>query len=219
MRRPRVLIADDHRMMAESLKSVLEPEFEIVGIAADGHELIRMAARLRPDAAVVDISMPRLNGLDAAERMLSEGVNAKVVFLTMHADARLAARAFEIGASGYVLKHSAPDELAAAVREALAGRTHISSAVAGDVLELLRRGGDADASPLEKLTVRQREILQLLAEGRSAREIGDLIHISPRTVEGHKYRMMEALGIDNAAGLVAFAVRHGLASPDAPTQG
>ncbi|HJN16277.1 MAG TPA: response regulator transcription factor [Armatimonadota bacterium] len=212
----RVLLADDHRMVVEGLRGILEPEFEIVGTVEDGHALVEAAKELRPDVVITDISMPLLNGIEAAEKLREEGCSAKVVFITMHPDVRLATRALRAGASGYVLKHAAPAELKTAVREALSGRTYVTPMIAGEVMQAFRSGADLNGDPLSRLSPRQREILQLLVEGRSAREIGDLLHISSRTVEGHKYRMMEELGISTNAELIQFAIQHGIPQIDIP---
>jgi DNA-binding NarL/FixJ family response regulator len=210
MKRPRVLLADDHRMVAEGSKSLFGVEFELVGVVEDGHALIEAARKLRPDVIVADISMPHLNGIDALVRLKHDDTQARVVFLTMHPEPVYARRALEAGASGYVLKHSAPAELTAAIRAALEGRTYVSPAVAGDVLRAMNREPEGTSDPVASLTPRQREILQLLAEGRSAKEIGGTLAISARTVEFHKYQMMEALSLHTNAELVHFALKHGI---------
>lgn len=206
MSRARVLAADDHRIVSEGLRSLLEPEFELVGVVENGRVLIEEHDRLRPDVIVADVTMPQMNGIQAMRKLREAGSRAKFVFLTMHPDVNYAVEALDAGASGYVLKHSAPEELVAAVREALAGRTYITPRIAGDVLQAMRRGPDAAA----RLTSRQEEILQLLAEGRSAKEIAALLDVSPRTVESHKYAIMDALGLKTSAELVREAVRRGL---------
>jgi len=211
MSKARVLLADDHKIVTEGLRTLLEPEFELVGIVEDGHELLDKADDLSPDVIIVDISMPSLNGIDAVCRLKETGSTAKVVFLTMHDDVVYANRAFEAGASGFVLKHSAPSELVTAIHEVLRGGTYISPAIAGDLMESYK-SGDYKKDPLTKLTSRQREVLQLLAEGKSAKEIAKALHISARTAEFHKYRMMEELGIDTSAGLVQFAIKYGIVS-------
>jgi len=209
MSKPRVLLADDHRIVAEGLKGILAEEFELVGIAEDGRALVKAARDLRPDVIVADISMPHLNGIDALAPLKRDNPDVRVVFLTMHRDAAYARRALEAGASGYVLKHSAPAELVLAVRAALQGNTFITPDLAAEVF---RTAKDKDSNPLAALTPRQREILQLLAEGKSAKEIGAALDLSARTVEFHKYAMMEALRIDNSAELIRFAIKHGLIS-------
>jgi DNA-binding NarL/FixJ family response regulator len=208
--RPRVLLADDHRLVAEGLKSLLSAEFELVAVVEDGRALIEAARKLRPDAIVADITMPRLNGIDALVQLKRDDKGVRVVFLTMHPEAAYAQRALEAGASGYVLKHSAPAELIAAIRAALDGKTYVSPAVAGDVLRVLNGEPEKAGDSVASLTPRQREILQLLVEGRSAKEIGAALAVSARTVEFHKYQMMEKLDLHTNAELVHFALKHGI---------
>jgi DNA-binding NarL/FixJ family response regulator len=208
--RSRVLIADDHLLVGEALKSLLAPEFELVGVVADGRLLIEAAAKLRPDVIVADITMPHLNGIDALVRLRQDGNRTPVVFLTMHRDVTFARRALAAGASGFVLKHSASIELITAIRAALEGRTYLTPQLAGEVLEAMKQGPDRADDPTRSLTPRQREVLQLLAEGRSAKEIGASLSISARTVEFHKYQMMETLGLHSNAELIHFAIKHGL---------
>jgi DNA-binding NarL/FixJ family response regulator len=205
--RPRVLLADDHRIVAEGLRGLLEEEFELVGIVEDGRAMVAAARDLRPDVIVADISMPLLNGLDAMTPIKHDNPDARVVFLTMHRDAAYARRALEAGASGFVLKHSAPAELVLAVHAALQGRTFITPDLAAEVF---RSASEKGADPLESLTPRQREILQHLAVGKSAKEIAAAVGLSSRTVEFHKYTLMDALGVENGAELIRFAVKHGL---------
>jgi DNA-binding NarL/FixJ family response regulator len=212
MKKPRVLLADDHRVVAEGLRGLLEPHFDVVGIVSDGRELLTAAKTLDPDVVVLDISMPSLNGIDAARQMRGAHSRAKVVFLTMHREVTYAARAMEAGASGFVLKHSAPSELVTAIQEALKGGTYITPQIAGDLLDSFRLGTPAGAEALDELTPRQREVLQLVAEGRSAKEIAALLHISRRTAEFHKARLMETLGVQNTAELVQYAIRTGVST-------
>jgi DNA-binding NarL/FixJ family response regulator len=207
MNKPRVLLADDHRMVTEGLKSLLTDEFDLVDIVEDGRALVDVARKLRPDAIIADISMPQLNGIDALLQLKRDNPDVRVVFLTMHRDVAYARRALEAGASGFVLKHSAPAELVLALRAALQGRTFIAPELAAEVF---RTAGEKDADPLAALTSRQREILQLLAEGKSAKVIAAGLGVSARTVEFHKYSLMDALGIENNAELIRFAVKHGL---------
>ncbi len=205
MTKPRVLLADDHRMVAEGLKGLLADEFELVGIVEDGRAMVAVARELRPDVIVADISMPQLNGIDALAVLKRDNPAVRVVFLTMHREAAYARRALEAGASGFVLKHSAPAELVLAVRAALQGRTFITPDLAAEVLRK-----EKVADPLAALTPRQREIVQLLAEGKSAKEIAAALDLSARTVEFHKYTVMEALGLANSAELIRFAIKYGL---------
>jgi DNA-binding NarL/FixJ family response regulator len=208
--RPRVLLADDHLLVAEALKSLLAPEFDLVGVVEDGRALVEAAGRLRPDVIVADVTMPKLNGIDALVQLRQCGDRVPVVFLTMHRDVSFARRALEAGASGFVLKHSASVELVAAIRAALQGRTYLTPQLAGEVLEAMKQGPGQTGDPVASLTPRQREVLQLLAEGRSAKEIASSLGISDRTVEFHKYQMMETLGLRTNAELVRFAIKHGI---------
>jgi DNA-binding NarL/FixJ family response regulator len=208
--RPRVLLADDHLLVAEALKSILADEFDVVGVAQDGLEMVQAAQTLRPEVIVADITMPNLNGLDALAQLHKVAPETRVVFLTMHSDVAYARRALDAGALGFVLKHSAPSELILAVKAALQGRTFITPVLAGDVLESVRREPARTPGPVAALTPRQREILQLLAEGCSAKQIAGKLDISHRTVEFHKYQMMESLRIRTNAELIHFAVKHGI---------
>ena len=205
--KPRVLLADDHRMVAEGLKGLLTEEFDLVGIVEDGRAMVKAARDLKPDVIVADISMPYLNGIDALVQLRQINPKVRVVFLTMHRDTAYARRALQAGALGFVLKHSAPAELVLAVRAALQGRTFIAPDLAA---ELLRSTAKKETDPAAALTPRQREILKLLAEGQSAKRIAAALNLSARTVEDHKYRLMETLGIENNVELIHFAIKHGL---------
>ena len=209
-RRPRVLLCDDHLLVAEALKSLLAPEFDLVGVVEDGRAMIEAAGTLRPDVIVADVSMPHLNGIDALVRLRQGGDHTPVVFLTMHRDVAFARRALEAGASGFVLKHSAPAELLTAIRAALEGQVYLTPQLAGEVLDSMKQGPGKAADPVVSLTPRQREIVQLVAEGRSAKEIAASLSISARTVEFHKYQMMETLGLHTTSELIHFAIKHGL---------
>jgi DNA-binding NarL/FixJ family response regulator len=212
MKKTRVLLADDHQIVLEGLKSLLEGEFEVVGCVADGRTLVAQAAILRPDVIVADISMPQLNGIEAARQIKKTHKSIKIVFLTMHLDATYAANAFEAGASGFVLKHSAPSELTTAIHDAMKGQTYVTPLIAGDLIRTYRKGDSPEKDLFKKISPRQREILQLLAEGKSSKEIASILNISARTVEFHKYRMMEQLNIKTSAELVQYAVKHGIIS-------
>ncbi len=212
MKKPRVLLADDHKIVLEGLKSLLGDEFELVGTVEDGRALVDQAVTLHPDVIVADISMPQLNGIEAARKIKQTDKNIKIVFLTMHPDATYAANAFEAGASGFVLKHSAPSELITAIHEAMKGRTYVTPLIAGDLIRTYQEGGSPGKDLFQKISPRQREILQLLAEGKSGKEIASILNISVRTVEFHKYKMMEALNIKTSAELVQYAVKHGIIS-------
>jgi DNA-binding NarL/FixJ family response regulator len=209
-KRPRVLLADDHLMVAEALKSLLAPDFDLVGMVDDGRALIEAASTLRPDVIVADVTMPHLNGIDALTQLRQRGDCVPVVFLTMHRDASFARRALDAGASGFVLKHSAPAELVSAIRAALEGKTYLTPQLASEVLDSMKQRPQQERGSLGALTPRQREILQLVAEGQSAKQIAAMLDISPRTVEFHKYQTMETLGLHTNAELVHFAIKYGL---------
>jgi DNA-binding NarL/FixJ family response regulator len=210
MDRPRVLLADDHRMVAEGVKRLLEEEFELVAVVDDGRQLVEAAGRLRPDVIVADVTMPHLNGIDALVVLKRDNPDVRVVFLTMHKDAAYARRALEAGARGYVLKHSAQTELFLAVRAALDGKTFISPTLAGEVFDDLKTDPTHSSDPVALLTSRQREILQLFAEGCSTKQIASRLDISTRTVEYHKYQMMESLKLQSSVELIHFAIKNGI---------
>ena len=212
MKKPRVLLADDHKIVIEGLKNLLSDEFEIVGTVEDGRALVEKASTLYPDVIVADISMPQLNGIEAARQIKKTDKNIKIVFLTMHPDPTYAANAFEAGASGFVLKHSASSELIRAIHEAIKGRTYVTPLIAGDLIRTYQAGGAPEKNLFKKISPRQREVLQLLTEGKSAKEIASILNISTRTVEFHKYRMMEQLNIKTSAELVRYAIKHGIIS-------
>ena len=209
----RVLLADDHKIVLEGLKSLLESEFELVGSVENGRDLLTEVHRLRPDVIVVDISMPLLNGIEAVREIRKTDPDIKVIFLTMHPDVTYAARAFEAGASGYVLKHSASAELVNAIQEAVKGRTYITPIIAGKLIQTYKAGNHIEDGLKAKLTARQTQVLQLLAEGYSAKRAAAIMNISPRTVEFHKYRIMEELELNTNADLIQFAIKHGVVSP------
>jgi len=208
-----VLLADDHRIVIDGLRSVLEEaDFQLTGTAANGIELVDLASQLKPDVIVADISMPLLNGIDAVRRIREQGVESKVVFLTMHPDVTYLTRAFDAGGSGYVLKHSAAEELVTAMQTVLRGGRYISPQLQHASVDELFDESKRRVKQTIELSQRQREVLQLLAEGKSAKEIGGLLGISARTVETHKYKMMDDLGVKTSAQLVQHAIRHGLVS-------
>ena len=212
MHKRRILLADDHRILAEGLKSMLEQEFDVVAIVEDGHTMVEQAKLLRPDVIVADISMPVLNGIDALTKLAAAKLRSKVIFLTMHSDPRYAARALSAGASGYLLKHSAKTELVTAIGEVLSGGTYVTPEVADKLSEVGSRGGTAPVEKLSRLTPRQREVLQLFAEGLIAKEVAATLKISRRTAEFHKARIMNELGIHSTAELTQFAIKHGIIS-------
>ena len=212
MTRPRVLLADDHRIVAEGLRSLIEPEFELVGIVEDGRALLDAAEQLRPDVIVADISMPLLNGIEAIRQIKKVNRDVKVIILTMHSDVTYAVDAFEAGALGYVLKHSAPSELNVAIRSALKGKKYVASLLSCDFLRDVKKSSKERKEEASFLTRRQREVLQLLAEGKSVKEIASLLQVSSRTVEYHKYQMMKDLNLKTVADLVRYAVKYKIVS-------
>ena len=206
MSRSRILMADDHLMVLEAFKSLLEPEFEVVGMVTDGRTLVAECSRLRPDVVLLDIAMPLLNGLDAGRQLQADHPSVKLIYLTMNPDPDVAGEALRLGASGYVLKNSAVQELKQAIQEAVLGRSYITPLIAREVVaSLIRRRSREQA-----LTARQREVLQLLAEGKSMKEVAAILDVTPRTVAFHKYRMMEQLRVKTSAELVTFAVKAGV---------
>jgi DNA-binding NarL/FixJ family response regulator len=207
IKRPRILIADDHTLVAELCKRLLETEFDVVGMVSDGRALLRAALELKPDAIVLDIAMPVLNGLDAGRKLKEMLPAVKLVYLTMSTDMEVAAEAFERGASGYLLKTCASAEMVLAVREVLRGKTFMSQGISRDAIECLRWQHKKLVTEEERLTGRQREVLQLLAEGKAMKEVGAVLNMSTRTVAYHKYRMMEVLGARSSAELVKYAIR------------
>jgi DNA-binding NarL/FixJ family response regulator len=213
MGRARVLLADDHTIVAEGLEGLLGEDFDLVGSVRDGAGLLEAAIRLRPDVIVTDISMPGLNGLDAIRELRRQGSDARIVMLTMHADPQLALEALRSGAAAYLLKHSAGEELITAVHEVLHGRTYITALIAEEVRAAIREPGVRPPARSTSLTGRQRQVLQLIAEGRTMKEIAAALNLSTRTVESHKYQMIEALNLRTTADLVRYAVQMGLAPP------
>jgi len=212
MNRPRILLADDHVLLAQALEHLLQREFDVVGTVADGRALLKAAGELVPDVVVVDIGMPLLNGLDAAEQLKALHPDMKVIFLTQNREPRFAVEAFRRHASAYLLKDSAASELTTAIREALRGRSYVSPAIARGMVDEVStpQGGPIT---LRELSAREREVLQLLAEGKSMKEVAALLDISPRTVEFHKYRIMELLRVKTNAELVQQAIKLGLIAP------
>jgi DNA-binding NarL/FixJ family response regulator len=203
----RILIADDHQLMADACKNLLEPEFLVVGIVTDGRHLADAVAEFKPDIILLDIYMPRLNGLDAGEQAKKKNPRLKLIFLTMTLAEDVAAEAFRRGASGYVLKQSAGTELLLAVRKVNRGESYLSPLVAKETVTFLLNKGERFTEE-KRITRRQSEILQLLAEGLSMKQIADVIDVKPGTVAFHKYRMMETLNINTNAELLGYALRH-----------
>ena len=208
--RSRVLVADDHNLVAELCKKLLEGEFDVVGTVSDGRAMVRAAAALKPDVIVADIAMPVLNGIDAGQQVKEILPAVKVIYLTMNPDPEVAAEAFRRGASGYLLKTCAASELVIAVRDVLRGKSYLSHALSRDTVNFLRRQHDSLIEEAGRLTERQREVLQLLAEGKVMKEVGSILNMTTRTVAFHKYRIMEVLGARSNAELVRYAVRNHL---------
>jgi DNA-binding NarL/FixJ family response regulator len=208
-RRPRILIADDHKLMAELCQKILESEFDVVGTVVNGRELLRTAVKVEPDVVLLDIGMPVLNGLDAGKQLRNLLPTVKLVYLTMVTDPDVALEAFHRGASGFLLKTCAAAEMVSAVRAALRGNSYLSPDLKEKITPLPRRQKYKSIVPEgNPLTERQREVLQLLAEGRAMKEIGDILDVSAKTVAFHKYRIMEVLGATNNAELVRYAIRN-----------
>ena len=212
MPRPTILLADDHHIVIEGLRHILEKDFDVIGVASDGQALVRAAANLKPDVIVADVSMPLLNGIEAARQIRKENPQARIVFLTMHPDPVYATEALDAGALGYVLKSAAGELLVTAIRQALEGRVYVTPAITARDVQI-RSGrppqtrGAAHRSSCV-LTARQRQVARLYAEGRSTKEIADIMHVSARTVEFHKYRALEALGLQTSGQLIQYAVKH-----------
>ena len=210
MKRPRVILADDHTLIMDALKNLLEPEFEVVGMFADGHALIEGAPSLNPNAIVLDIGMPTMNGLNAGQRLKQLMPRVKLVYLTMNHDPDTAGEAFRLGASAYLLKNSAAAELQKALREVVRGGYYVTTLMTKGMDGSFVQNFKLRKSP-SPLTLRQKEVLQLLAEGRSMKEVAFVLNVSPRTVAFHKYTMMEHLHIRSNAELIEYAMRSSLA--------
>lgn len=214
MKKTRILIADDHAILAEGLRRVLEPEFEVVGLVSNGEDLVSAANQLSPDVIITDITMPVMSGIDAATQLRSQGSRSKLIFLTMHRDVAYARRAMEAGAVGYLLKHSVSSELTTAISVVLQGRTYMTPMTAGELLESYRGADQSAGKTAKRLTTRQREVLQLVAEGRSAKEVTRALGISVRTAEAHKAKILETLELGNTTELVQYAIRNGIISSE-----
>ena len=208
--RPRLLLADDHTLLLEGIRLMLAPEFELVGSVEDGQALLAAAKTLKPDVILLDISMPVLNGIDAARRLRKLLPSAKLIFLTMHADPDYVAEAFRAGAMGYLLKRAAASELLTAIREVLKGNHYVSPLVTRNALELLISSQKPRGKVSDRLTPRQREVLQLVAEGRSRKEIASILNISVKTVEFHKATLMRELKLGTTADFTRYAIEHGI---------
>jgi DNA-binding NarL/FixJ family response regulator len=209
MKKPRIILADDHTILLDALKSLVEPEFEVVGLCSDGRELIKAAEQLKPNVIVLDIGMPTMNGLNAGQRLKEILPTVKLVYLTMNQDPDMASEAFRLGASAYLLKTSAASELIRALREVLRGGTYVTplmtEGMVGSFVQNFKRRKSTN-----HLTLRQKEVLQLLAEGCSMKEAAFILNVSPRTVAFHKYAMMDHLNIKSSAELIEYAMRSSL---------
>ncbi len=210
MNRPTILLADDHKMFAQGLQGLLEDEFELVGTVSNGQDLVDTARELEPRVIIVDVSMPVLNGFDAVRQLKKDGNSAKIIFLTMHADTSLLAEAFRCGGSGYVLKQSAGEELISAIWQVLAGHEYVTPLLAKETS--ISNTKSYEPGQTLRLTPRQREVLQLIIEGCTMKEIALRLGISTRTAESHKYEMMEGLGAESTAELIQYAFKLGLSS-------
>jgi two-component system, NarL family, response regulator NreC len=207
MPRPRVLVADDHVIMTQGLGRLLEGEVEIVATASDGQQLVDRARQHRPDIIVSDVNMPGMSGLDAMRRLKADGFRSKFIFLTLHTDSRLASEAMRAGASGYLLKHAAAEELIEAIHAVMAGHTYLTPLMTRDVLLAI---GEPDGVQSPALTPRQLDVLRLIAAGKRMKEIASELNISVRTVETHKQDLLQTLSLETTADLIKFAVRQGL---------
>ena len=207
MSRTRVLLADDHTLLLEAFKGLLEPEFEVVGAVADGRAVLAAAEKLKPEVVVLDIAMPLLNGLEAARRLRAMSPHPKVIFLTMNPDPDMAVEALRLGASGYLLKTSAASELSKAIRAALRGLKYVTPSMQRGLEELFIEDPAGEKKP-HGLTSRQREVLQLLVEGRPMKEVADILKLTPRTVAYHKYKIMADLRLKTTADLIQYAIKN-----------
>jgi DNA-binding NarL/FixJ family response regulator len=210
MKRPRVLLADDHTLVLDGLRKILDPDCEVVGAVEDGRSLVAAAARLKPDIILLDISMPLLNGVEAARRLRAAAPDAKVIFVTMHADATYVAGAFRAGASGYVLKRCASVELLKAINQVLDGRAYVTPLIRKNIPDNLPGWPLESGEGSGELTARQREVVQLVAEGHSVKEIASILRISGKTVAFHKTNVMRRLGLRSTAELTKYALEHGI---------
>jgi DNA-binding NarL/FixJ family response regulator len=206
---PVILLADDHRLLAEGLQGLLSPEFKVAEIVADGRMLLTANLRLKPDVVITDISMPNMNGIEAIRELKRNTPDVRVIVLTMHSDVDYVTEAFEAGANGYVLKSAAPSELADTIRAVMEGRRYLTPSLESKLAGPLQNSG---TKPWKGLSTRERQVLQLLAEGRIAKEIGAILGVSKKTAEFHKYRLMEKLGLRTVAELARYAAKRGIVS-------
>jgi DNA-binding NarL/FixJ family response regulator len=207
-----VLLADDHAIVTEGLEGVLKPHFKLLGTVHDGRALVSATNQLRPDVVVTDISMPLLNGLEAVRQIKKQLPRTKIIVLTMHGEPEMAVEAFRAGASAYLLKISSGEELVRAIEEVSQGRAYLSPLITRDLLSIMIEARGGSTGKGSRITPRQREVLQLIAEGRTMKEVASILNISPRTAETHKYDMMEILGVKTTAALIQYALRERLVS-------
>ena len=215
--KPRLLLADDHTLLLEGIRLLLEPEFDLVGSVEDGQALLAAAKTLKPDVILLDISMPLLNGIDAARQLRKLLPSARLIFVTMHAGADYVAEAFRAGAMGYLLKRAAASELLTAIRTVLKGNYYMSPLITHNTLELLISSSKPEGKFPERVTPRQREVLQLVAEGRSRKEIAGILNISVKTVEFHKAKLMRELNLQTVADFTRYAIEHGIITAERPS--
>ena len=215
VKRTTILLADDHSIVIEGMRRLLEAEFDVIGVVSDGMTLIDVAEQLRPHVIVADVSMPVLNGIEAARQLRVNNPEIKIVFLSMHPDVVYVSEALRAGGSAYILKTSAGFEIVTAIREVIGGGIVVSPAIDPRALKAQLQRDQDSHDPLNTLPPRQREVLQMVAEGRSSKEIADILQISPRTAEFHRYRVMQSLGVRTIADLVRYAIKHGVVSPGA----
>lgn len=214
LKKPRVLLADDHTLVLEGFKKLLEETCEVVGVVEDGRSLLEAAERLQPDIITLDISMPLLNGIDAARQLKKIAPHAKLIMVTVHADQAYVRQAFQAGAAGYLLKRSAGSELNQAIQAVLSGNYYVTALIAKELVDSAIAERHTPVIKRESLTLRQREVLQLVAEGQTVKEIAATLGISPKTVEFHKGQIMEQLDLHTTADLTKYALAHGLIAPE-----
>jgi len=211
MQRKRIFLADDHSLLLDAFGNLLESEYEIVGTATDGRQMLSMVNKLQPDVVLLDVSMPNLNGMDAGEKLKRRHPDIKIIFLTVNEDPDIVAEAFKIGASGYLLKNCAAEELFKAIETALTGGVYVSPSVNESMISSFIKNPEGRKIK-DDLTIRQREVLQLIAEGKTMKEIATILSITPRTVAFHKYQIMDNLDIKSNSELIKYAIKHGIAT-------
>ena len=210
MKRPKILLADDHAVILDGLRSILEADFEIVGAVTDGRALVAACKKLRPDVVLCDITMPLLNGLDATRQIKKADPEAKIIFLTMHPDVAMAKEALRAGGSGYLVKHSPASEIVTAIQQVLRGRVYLSPLVTKEGLDSFMANVEGPEELPSPLSEREREVLQLVAEGQTHKQVGQILGISVRTAQYHRYNIMKKLGLRTAPELTQYAIKHGI---------